>query len=228
MRSDALVHYLPIITTVFSTYFAVVVFRRWRVKGGTHLYWWGLGIVAYGVGTLTESLTTLFGWQESVFRAWYITGALLGGAPLAQGTAYLHFPRRLANLTTVLLVVLISIASLVVLATPVDATLAESHRLSGAVFASQGVRRFSPFINAYAALVLIGGAIYSAVQYALVVRQRHRMWANVFIAVGGILPGIGGASARFGHVEVLYVTELIGLLLIFIGFRLSTRTVSVG
>jgi hypothetical protein len=227
MSSDALVHYLPIVTTLFSAYFAVVVFRRWQVKGGTHLYWWGLGIVAYGVGTFMESLTTLFGWQESVFRAWYITGALLGGAPLAQGTAYLHFPRRVANLTTGLLVSVIGIASIAVLLAPVDASLAESHRLSGAVFTTQGVRRFSPFINAYAAVVLIGGAVYSAAQYALVAGQRHRMWANVAIAIGGILPGIGGASARFGYVEVLYVTELLGLLLIFAGFRLSTRSHSV-
>jgi len=47
----------------------------------------------YGVGTLTESITTLFGWSEWVFRAWYISGALLGGAPLAQGTVYLLMPK---------------------------------------------------------------------------------------------------------------------------------------
>ena len=223
MRSASLVHYLPIVTTLVSAYFAAVVLRRYREKGGAHLLWWGLGMVAYGAGTVTESLTTILGWREDVFRAWYITGALLGGAPLAQGTAYLHFPRRVAHATAVLLVAAIVVASVAVFATPVDASLAEPHRLSGAVFTDQGVRRFSPFINSYAALVLIGGAIVSAVRYAAAAGQRHRMWANVAIAVGGLLPGIGGASARFGHVEVLYVTELVGLLLIFTGFRLSTR-----
>ena len=223
MHSPSAVHYLPIVTTIVSAFFAVLVFRRYREKGGTHLFWWGLGIVAYGAGTVTESLTTLFGWNEAVFRAWYITGALLGGAPLAQGTAYLHFPRRIADATAVLLVGAIVAASVAVLLTPVDPSLAESHRLSGAVFTEQGVRRYSPFINSYAALVLIGGAIVSAVRYAAVAGQRHRMWANVAIALGGLLPGIGGASARFGHVEVLYVTELVGLLLIFVGFRLSVR-----
>lgn len=223
MSSDSLVHYLPIVTTLVSAFFAVEVFRRWREKGGTHLFWWGLGMVAYGAGTVTESLTTIFGWSEGVFRAWYITGALLGGAPLAQGTAYLHFPRKVAHATAGLLVAAILVASVAVLLTPVDPSLAESHRLSGVVFTEQGVRRFSPFINSYAALVLIGGAIVSAVRYAAKAGQRHRMWANVAIALGGLLPGIGGASARFGYVEVLYVTELVGLLLIFVGFRLSTR-----
>jgi hypothetical protein len=223
MSSGSLVHYLPIVTTLVSTYFAVQVFRRYDEKGGTHLLWWGFGMVAYGAGTVTESLTTIFGWHEGVFRAWYITGALLGGAPLAQGTAYLHFPRKVAHATAGLLLATIVVASIAVLLTPVDPSLAASHRLSGVVFTEQGVRKFSPFINSYAALVLIGGAIVSAVRFAAVAGQRHRMWANVAIAVGGLLPGIGGASARFGHVEVLYVTELVGLLLIFVGFRLSTR-----
>lgn len=227
MNSPSAVHYLPIVTTIVAAFLAVLVFRRYRKKGGTHLLWWGLGIVAYGAGTVTESLTTLFGWNESVFRAWYITGALLGGAPLAQGTAYLHFPKRIADATAVLLVGAIVAASVAVLLTPVDPSLAESHRLSGAVFTEQGVRRYSPFINSYAALVLIGGAIVSAVRYAAIAGQRHRMWANVAIALGGLLPGIGGASARFGHVEVLYVTELVGLLLIFLGFRLSVRPTAV-
>lgn len=49
------------------------------------------------------------------------------------------------------------------------------------------------------------------------------MWANVASALGGLLPGVGGASSRLGHVEVLEVTEPVGLLLIFVGIRLSVR-----
>ena len=91
------IHYVPIITTVFASFFAVVMFRRWRERRGTHVLWWAIGMVSYAAGTLTESLTTLFGWEEVVFRAWYITGALLGGMPLAQGSAYLHLSHRAAT-----------------------------------------------------------------------------------------------------------------------------------
>jgi hypothetical protein len=223
MNSTELLHYLPIITTIVSAIFATTVLRRWGAKGGTHLLWWGFGIVAYGAGTITESLTTLFGWHPATFKAWYITGALLGGAPLAQGTAYLHFPRRWAHLSAALLGIAIVGTALWVLATPVDSSLAESHRLSGVVFTDQSVRMVSPLLNSYAALVLIGGAIVSAARYASAAGQRHRMWANVSIALGGLLPGIGGASARFGHIEVLYITELVGLLLIYVGYRMSVR-----
>lgn len=217
----AAVHYLPIATTVLAAGFAVIVFTRYRERGGTHLFWWGLGMVAYGTGTLAESATTLFGWHEGVFRAWYITGALLGGAPLAQGTAYLLFPRRLADRLTVALLATIAVATAAVLLTPVD-PLGAGHRLTGQVFLDQRVRMFSPFINLYAAFLLIGGAVWSAWRYFRMPGQDRRMWANVLIAVGGLLPGIGGSFTRFGFVEVLYVTELIGLLLIFGGYRLST------
>ena len=39
------------------------------------------------------------------------------------------------------------------------------------------------------------------------------------ICVGAVLPGIGGSMTRAGYVEVLYVTELIGLILIYAGYR---------
>ena len=43
----------------------------------------------------------------------------------------------------------------------------------------------------------------------------------MLIAVGALLPGIGGAFTRFGYVEVLYVTELLGLTLIYAGYRFN-------
>jgi hypothetical protein len=204
--------------------FALEIFRRYRRHPDRlHLLWWAIGIAVYGAGTLTEALTTLIGWREPVFRAWYITGALLGGAPLAQGTVYLLLPRRVAHTLTVALLLAVTIASMFVLTTPIDYTQVEAHRLTGRVFAWPGVRLFSPFLNLYAVVFLIGGAIVSALRYSANPETRHRMWANVFIAIGAILPGIGGTATRMGYTEVLYVTELIGLVLTWTGYRMSVR-----
>ena len=215
------VHYIPILTTFLALGFAAVLFRRYRERGRTHLLWWGIGMLTYAAGTITESLTTLTGWHEAVFRAWYITGALLGGAPLAQGTVYLLLPKRVADRLTVLLVTAVVAGAICVLLSPVDLSLVEAHRLSGKVLVWHWVRYLSPFINLYAVLFLVGGAVLSAVRYARRREARHRVLANVAIAAGGILPGIGGTFTRFGHVEVLYVTEFLGLLLIALGYRLS-------
>ena len=213
------IYWIPVATTMVAVVFATIVLRRYRQRGGTHLLWWGVGLVLYGAGTLAESLTTIFGWNEWVFRAWYVTGALCGGAPLAQGTVYLMMRRRVANVLSVALVLAIVTGAVLVFLSPLDHSQVDGHRLSGRVLGWQQVRMISPFINTYAAVFLIGGAIVSAFRYRSNPGKRHKYIGNVFIAIGAILPGIGGAFTRFGHVEVLYVTEFVGLLLIYLGYR---------
>jgi multisubunit Na+/H+ antiporter MnhB subunit len=218
------VHYIPIVTTILTIFFAPVVLRRWREKRpAPHLFWWGLGVAVYGLGTLTESLTTLFGWNEWIFRSWYISGALLGGWPLAQGTVYLMFSRRTATLMALAVGAVVLVASTVVLMAPIDYSLVETHRLTGSVMEWREARLFSPFINTYAAIFLIGGAVVSAWRYRRDPEARHRFIGNCFIAVGALLPGIGGTATRMGYTEVLYVMELLGIILIWIGYRYNVR-----
>lgn len=228
MDGPGLVHYIPIVTTILSVPFTLEIFRRYRQHPERlHLLWWAIGIATYGVGTFTESATTLVGWNEPTFRAWYISGALLGGAPLAQGTVYLLLSRRTAHVLTALLVVYVIAASVPVLLSPIDYSQVEAHRLTGRVFEWQWVRAFSPFVNMYAVVFLIGGAILSALRYSGNPATRHRVIANVLIAIGAILPGIGGTATRMGYTEVLYVTELAGMLLVWAGYRLSIRPLAV-
>jgi hypothetical protein len=133
--------------------------------------------------------------------------------------------RRTADVLSVLLVAAILTGALLVFLSPIDWAAVEGHRLSGRALAWQRIRLLSPFINTYAAIFLVGGAILSALRYRARPEARHKYVGNVFIAVGAILPGIGGTFTRFGHVEVLYVTEFVGLLLIYAGFRYNVRTV---
>jgi hypothetical protein len=222
-----LVHYVPVVTTLLAVPFALEIYRRWRTyPDRLHLLWWAIGIATYGAGTFTEAWTTLFGWNPVIFKSWYITGALLGGAPLAQGTVYLMLKRHTAHLLTAALILYVLVASVCVVLAPVDHELVEAHRLTGRVFSWPWVRLFSPVVNLYAVVFLIGGAILSAFRYSHDPATRHRMYANVLIAFGAILPGIGGTATRMGHTEVLYVTELAGILLTWIGYRISVRPVA--
>jgi len=219
-----LVHYIPIFTTVLAACFAPIVFRRWQErKPAPHLFWWSLGIALYGVGTFTEGFTTVFGWNEAVFRSWYISGALLGGWPLAQGTVYLMFERRTANIMAAIVGSIVVVGAGAVLLSPIDMSLVEAHRLTGSVMEWQRARLFSPFVNTYAAIFLIGGAALSAWRYRQDPSLRHRFVGNCYIALGALLPGIGGAATRMGHTEVLYVMELIGITLIWIGYTYNVR-----
>jgi hypothetical protein len=216
--------FIPIATTIIALLFAFIVFSRWRDRRtGPHLLWWAAGILVYGAGTFTEGFTTLFGWSETVFRSWYISGALLGGAPLAQGTVYLLLKRRTANRLTAALIPPIAAGSVCVLLTPVDAALVEPYLLSGSVMEWQWVRLFSPFINTYAFIFLVGGAALSAVRFSRKKATFDRFVGNVLIAVGALLPGVGGMATRMGYTEALYVGEFVGIILIFMGYRWNVK-----
>jgi len=220
------VHYIPILTTFVAMGFTWVLIRHYRARPSYHVLWWTIGVFMYGVGTFTEGATTLLGWNEPLFKSWYIAGALLGGAPLAQGTVYLMLKRKTAHILTAILVTYVAVASTFVWLGPVDYALVEPHRLTGAVMEWSWVRLFSPFINLYAVIFLVGGAILSAVRYWKKSDSSERAIGNALIALGAILPGIGGMATRMGHTEVLYVMELVGLSLIWWGYRFNVKAPS--
>lgn len=222
MRS--LVHYIPLLTTVLAAVFSVILYQRWQSKRpAPYLFWWMLGVVMYGIGTLTEGLTTIFGWSPALFTAWYIAGALLGGFPLAQGTVYLLLRKRTADTLSIIFGTVIIAAASLAIASPINAEYAEAYRLSSAVLEWQWIRNISPFINGYAAIFLIGGAIWSAWTYwRKTTVMGARVLGNIFIAIGALLPGVGGTYARMGQVEVLYITELVGILFIWGGYHIMT------
>ncbi|MEJ5171432.1 MAG: hypothetical protein WHU10_10630 [Fimbriimonadales bacterium] len=213
------VHYLPILTTVLSAGFLAVLVRAALVRrSGPHLWWWAAGVFFYGVGTALESTVTLFGNSVALTKAWYIAGALLGGYPLAQGVAYLLLPRRTAHVLAALTLALVAGAAVAVALSPADLSRLEPHRPTGAVIAWKAVRWTTPLINLYAFTLLVGGAVWSAVRYARTAATRHRAVGNALIAVGALLPGVGGAMAKGGLVEALYVGECVGLILIWLGY----------
>lgn len=225
-----LVHYVPILTTIFSIYFLREIGSHYIQKPkALYLFWWSVGVLTFGLGTLAESINTLYGWHEANFRYWYIVGALLGGYPLAQGTIYLLLKKKTAHILMALVVATVVVASVFVILSPIEYSAVADGRLSGKALQWQWVRLFSPFINTFSFIFLFGGAIYSAIQYRKLTHSDKRFLGNIFIAVGALLPGIGGTFTRFGHVEVLYVTELLGLVSIYIGYKVIKKdpTVSV-
>jgi hypothetical protein len=214
------IEYIPIFTTIFAFSFVKEIYQHYQKRKTTYLLWWTLGVLTFGLGTLAESINVLFGWNEINLKCWYIIGAFLGGFPLAQGSVYLLLNRKFANITSFFFIVWIIVASVCVFLSPITLPSDFDDKLTGTVFTWQWVRSFSPLINIYAFIFLVGGAIYSAIKYYRQINKETRFKGNVYIALGGLLPGIGGTFTRMGYVNVLFVTELIGLVLIYIGYRI--------
>lgn len=212
-----LLHYLPILSTVVSATFFVYIYNRWCKSRDTAMFWWMLGVAAYGLGTLTESTITLAGNTVFLNKFWYIVGALLGAYPLAQGTVYLLLKKKTADRWTMVTLVFVAVSSLLVILSPVNIEAFNPLKPSGAILGWSWVRLLTPLINGYSAIFLVGGAIWSAFKFSRIPGQQKKAWAATLIAVGAMLPGIGGSFAKAGTVEVLYVGECIGIFLIAAG-----------
>ncbi len=220
-------HYIPILTTIVGLVFLMSLYLHWRRKpSARYLMWWTIGVFTYSLGTLTESINVLVGWSVLNMKAWYIAGALLGAFPLAQGTVYLLLKKKTADILSWFFAVYIAIAAIAVSLSPVDMALVDPATLTGKVMTWSWARLFSILPNTYSLVFLVGGASWSAVQYARKQGAGSRVLGNWLIAIGALLPGIGGAFTRMGYVEVLFVTEFIGILLIFAGYRAMTAVES--
>lgn len=217
------VHFLPVLTTVFSVFFLYQIGRRYLSRGGTHLLWWAIGIFTYGLGTFFEALITVHGNTVALNKLWYVAGAILGGYPLAQGSVYLHFSKRTANILTAISLPFIIVSGTLVFLSPVYPALMESFRPGGASLEWQWVRLLTPFINTYSVIFLIGTAAYSAIRYSKIENGKYRAIGNTFITIGAILPGVGGGLAKAGFVEALYIGEFVGIILIWTGYRLCLK-----
>ncbi|MBI1756054.1 MAG: hypothetical protein HYR64_02990 [Fimbriimonas ginsengisoli] len=225
--THSFLHYLPILTTEMAGAFCIALIRAWRKRRtGPHLLWWAFGAFSYGLGTLLESSITLAGNSVLLTKTWYIAGALLGGYPLAQGVAFLHLERRLAVRLAWITSAYVGLAAILVALSPVDLTQLSPALPSGRLLAWHWVRLLTPPINLYSFVFLVGGALVSAMRFRRDPNGGSRFTGNLLIAVGGLLPGIGGAAAKAGSVEALYVLELVGLVFIWIGYGVIVRSAS--
>lgn len=212
-------YFIPIGTALFAAFFFVELLQHWLQHRAPHVLWWTLGIFVYGAGCVNESINAIWGFSEINFKAWYILGAILGGCTLAQGTVYLVLKRRTANILSLILGTIILTATVLVILSPIHPVTDPNTKLSGKLLEWSFIRAITPLVNIYGFCFLVGGAIYSAIQYYRTMIDKSKCWGNVLIAVGGLLPAIGGASSKFGHIEVLYITEFIGICLIHAGYQ---------
>jgi len=218
---------MPFVSVSIMFIFALLVFRRYAVRRGLHLLLWGIGLVMYGLGSFAEAYHAVAGFSDLVFRLWYLFGAMLVAAWLGQGTVYLLVHRQIAGvrLAHILMAVLL-LGSLYgafkVFGAQLDSSLMPGQSLSGHAIVTPGVRILTPFFNMYGTVMLVGGAIYSAFVFW---RRRilpHRMVGNILIAVGALAPAVAGTLSRIGLTEFLYLGELLGATLMFIGFLQAT------
>jgi hypothetical protein len=221
---------LPFGSSLISFGFAVVILRRYWERKGLHLLLWGIGMIFYGIGGFCEGYYGAFGWNTTVFRMWYLFGAILVAAWLGQGTVYLLAKKTWANGLMVLLILgsiygVIKVFGAELDPTQMTSSLHTGSEMSGHAIVSSGVRSLTPFFNLYGTVALVGGAAYSAWIFWRKRVLLHRSIGNILIAVGAMLPAFGGTFSRMGFSGALYISEFLGAIMIFVGFVRATTPI---
>jgi hypothetical protein len=80
---------LPAITSILALVFSAALFDQWRERRGGFQLIWGFGMLFFGIGSACEALGAALGWNEILYRTWYLTGAVWTAGWLGLGTAYL-------------------------------------------------------------------------------------------------------------------------------------------
>jgi len=226
---EATVHYISILSTIVALVFAAAVLNRYRYRKGTHLLLWGIGLVFYALGTLTEVILS-FTFSELALKVWYLSGAMLTAAWLGQGTFHLLVRKRgvAATFTAILAAVSLLAAFLVFRAplTEAAASFNPAQPVSAQykdILTRDGLTTLlTILLNIYGTLALVGGAVYSAYLFWRKKVLFNRMIGNILIAAGAMMPAMGGTFIQAGMVDWLYLSEFIGVVLMYIGFTQAT------
>lgn len=206
----------PLLTSLLSLVFAYFVGEQYYQRRKTHQLLWSISFLIFAFAAFAEFYSEVWGWSPGLYRFYYVAAALLVGV-MGAGTVYLLARRPIAHafLTYVLLIGAAFLA--VAFRAPVDARAFEPGITVAGKAMPGYVRAFSPLLTGPGTLALFGGAVYSW--------WRAGTFYNLLIAAGTFIIAAAGFAARMGASKYLYLAEMAGLAVIFLGFMRSRELI---
>ena len=80
---------LPAITSILALLLGLALLDQWRHRHGSFQLAWAIGMLLFGIGSGCEAIAAAGAWSDPLYRAWYLSGAVLTPAWLGLGTALL-------------------------------------------------------------------------------------------------------------------------------------------
>jgi hypothetical protein len=80
---------LPGLTSLLALVLSLALFDQWRERRSGFQLIWGIGMLFFGIASGCEALAAAGGWNETLYRTWYLTGAVWTAGWLGLGTAFL-------------------------------------------------------------------------------------------------------------------------------------------
>jgi hypothetical protein len=76
-------------TTIICLVMFLALADQWRRRRQDYQAIWALGMLWYALGAAAEAIAAVTGWNDPLYRTWYLTGAMWTAAWLGLGTAFL-------------------------------------------------------------------------------------------------------------------------------------------
>jgi len=80
---------LPALTAFLALAMAIALLDQWLERRQPFQLVWAIGMAFFGIASGCEALAAAGGWNEALYRSWYLTGAVLTAGWLGLGTALL-------------------------------------------------------------------------------------------------------------------------------------------
>jgi len=218
-----------IVAALVASSLAIELFLSWRLRRRLHAEVWMMAFAAFALAAWALMVGLGFGWNSISFRAFFYLGAIVNIPLLAVGSVALvvseKAARRVLNPTILWLVLgfFVTFMAPFVAELPHD-EIPEGSDVFGFTFMVDaltfpGPRLFAAISGALGSIVII---VLSVVTIVRSVKSNPRLAkANGLIIAGVIVPAVGGVFTAFGESAGLSLSLMIGILLLWSGYRMA-------
>jgi len=219
---------LPIVAAVFSAAFGVLLFRRRpAVHRRTPQTAWGIALLQYSAASVAVAAGTSSGWDPTLFRIYWLFGALLSVPWLAFGSIALLGKRFWTLLSGVAVVVGTGFAVFKVAAATVNPAVSgvlDIPRGRVAWEADPSLRTLADVYSLAAYVVVVALAILTSRPRRGMIPAPDRVRGNLLIALGVSIVAVGStALARLARGGPFSVSLILGVVVMSAGFVYASR-----
>jgi hypothetical protein len=208
--------------TLLALAFAMCTLERWLDRRKPHEAAWTAALFLFAAASAALWAGAAFGWNGLWFRLFYLFGAIVNVPYLALGTVFLLADRQVARRVAMGVHAFAFFSAGAVAVAPLTApvhgaTLPQGSDVFGAL-----PRVLAAVGSGVAALVIVGGAAWSASRLVRRRSTRRLALANALIAVGTVVLGAGGIlNSVLNEMDGFAVSLVVGISVIFAGFLLT-------
>lgn len=211
--------YIPLLSSIAALISALILFKGYMRFRGLGLLVGGLSMSLFALGAFLEFYSAYIGyWPDTVYRLYYATSpiqpALLALTALAI-YGYGGWRNNIIKIYSAYIVLISIILIFLSFTADINQNLLNNPYVGGAAMPNI-VRMFSPPLTIPSGLIILIFPLYT---YLKIQRSLDRLT----IPAASLIVMIGGAMIRRGLIQMFYIFEFIGSLVLLFSFYLIYR-----